>query len=85
MVRKHETAKQRVDNVNVGGGVSLWPDMECMRLNSQEVVQLAVLCVGLALGVTLIFAFLHGKFDFVHEKELDIHVFISSPEPKAHR
>ena len=60
LVRKHETARQRVDNVNVGGGVSLWPDMENMRLNNQEVLQLAVLCAGLAAGVTLTFAFLHG-------------------------
>ena len=61
LVRKHETARQRVDSVNVGGGISLWPEMESMRLTDQEVIQLAALCVGLAAGIIVTFAFLHGN------------------------
>ena len=65
LVRKHETARQRVDNVNVGGGVSLWPEMESMRLTEEEIIQLAALCVGLLAFVIAVFYYLHGIICFV--------------------
>ena len=58
-------ARQRVDSVNVGGGVSLWPDMESMRLSYEEMVRLAGLCIGLAVAITAVFCCLHGMKQFL--------------------
>ena len=60
LVRKHESARQRVDSMNVGGGVSLWPEMESMRLTDEEVIHLAGVCVALIAFVITLFYFLHG-------------------------
>ena len=64
LVRKHESARQRVDSMNVGGGVSLWPEMESMRLTDEEAIHLAAVCVALIAFVIALFYFLHGISKF---------------------
>ena len=33
LVDKHDETRRNADNLNIGGGISLWPDMEDMRLS----------------------------------------------------
>ena len=60
--RKHQEAKSKVKELNVGGGVSLWPDMDNMRLTKQEVINLSAFCLVLVMAVILFFYQLHGKW-----------------------
>ncbi|KAJ8285401.1 hypothetical protein GJAV_G00026390 [Gymnothorax javanicus] len=57
---KHQRAKESLDQLAVGGGVSLWPEMDRMRLTPQEGVALCLGCVGVSFSVYLIFRYLHG-------------------------
>ncbi|XP_022086969.1 uncharacterized protein LOC110977291 [Acanthaster planci] len=58
--RKHHEAKSRAHSLGVGGGVSLWPQMENMRLTQREVAVLAAASLFLGAGVVLLFHYLHG-------------------------
>lgn len=83
LTRKHEEARNRADELNVGGGVTLWPHMVDMRLSRSEAVRLTAAC--LLLMVVTVFAFwqLHGSVlldlrhystelgAFVHEHPID--------------
>ena len=61
LIRKHQEAKSRVNYVSgVGGGVSLWPAMDDMRLSCNEVIVLLVSSLSLMLITGAIFLFLHG-------------------------
>ncbi|XP_064650433.1 uncharacterized protein LOC135501919 isoform X2 [Lineus longissimus] len=63
LAQKHQEAKSKVntDGANVGGGISIWPEMDNMRLTKQEVINLTSLCVLLMLLVVFFFVQLHGK------------------------
>lgn len=56
----HHQAKSNLKNGGVGGGVSLWPAMDDMRLSKEDVWRLATVCVGLVAGTIAIFNFYHG-------------------------
>ncbi|KAL4630156.1 hypothetical protein GN956_G16865 [Arapaima gigas] len=58
---KHQKAKQSVDTLAVGGGVSLWPEMDSMRLSAKEGVILSVSCMAVTLSACLLFKCLHGS------------------------
>ncbi|XP_035235690.1 uncharacterized protein LOC118206757 [Anguilla anguilla] len=58
---KHQRAKESLDSLAVGGGVSMWPEMDRMRLTGQEGVTLGLGCVTVSFGVFLIFKYLHGS------------------------
>ena len=62
LVKKHLSAKSRSDSLCVGGGVSLWPDMERMRLTREEGIALVVVSVGLVVLSVCSFHFIHGKW-----------------------
>ncbi len=62
--RRHHQAKSNhlKDGVaGAGGGVSLWPAMDDMRLSREEMWKLAGLCVALVIGTWAIFHFYHGE------------------------
>ncbi|XP_078697497.1 uncharacterized protein LOC144925390 [Branchiostoma floridae x Branchiostoma belcheri] len=58
--QKHHAAKSNARSLCVGGGVSLWPQMDNMRLTRRETVALTAWCVGLVVAVQAIFSYLHG-------------------------
>lgn len=61
--RLHHEAKSRLERVGgVGGGVSLWPAMDDMRLSSSDAVQLAFFCLILIVCTAVIFHLYHGDF-----------------------
>ncbi|XP_052796493.1 uncharacterized protein LOC128228950 [Mya arenaria] len=60
LVRKHEETRRNLDKLNVGGGVSMWPEMVSMRLTRVDVYILAGLNVVLAALVVAVFLALHG-------------------------
>ncbi|CAH1795945.1 unnamed protein product [Owenia fusiformis] len=60
LTEKHQEAKNQADKLNIGGGVSLWPGMENMRLTKRETAQLIVACVFMLTAVLALFQFLHG-------------------------
>ncbi|KAK6494750.1 hypothetical protein HHUSO_G1371 [Huso huso] len=57
---KHQKAKETLDKLAVGGGVSLWPEMNNMRLTADEGLVLFVSCVLMTFTVFIIFKYLHG-------------------------
>ena len=40
LVDKHDETRRNADTLNIGGGISLWPDMEDMRLSRAEFIKL---------------------------------------------
>ena len=56
--RLHHEAKSRREGV--GGGVSLWPAMDDMRLSRRDTVQLTLLCLLLSGCTAALFTALHG-------------------------
>ncbi|ESP05626.1 hypothetical protein LOTGIDRAFT_152486 [Lottia gigantea] len=61
LARKHEEVRKRSDNVKVGGGVSLWPEMENMRLRHEEILQLIFTSLLLVLLLAIAFYKFHGS------------------------
>ncbi|XP_048861396.1 uncharacterized protein LOC125728538 isoform X1 [Brienomyrus brachyistius] len=59
--QKHQRAKESVDRLAVGGGVSLWPEMDSMRLSAEEGVVLGLLCVVVTFATCYLFKYLHGS------------------------
>ncbi|XP_038661519.1 uncharacterized protein LOC119970645 isoform X1 [Scyliorhinus canicula] len=57
---KHLKAKSLVDKIPVGGGVSLWPEMDDMRLTKREVLVLIISSLVLIFAVVTLFEYLHG-------------------------
>ncbi|XP_061174490.1 uncharacterized protein LOC133183564 [Saccostrea echinata] len=60
LINKHLDTKHNMDRLSVGGGVSLWPDMEDMRLSLPEILKLGALCFSLFSLVIILFTKLHG-------------------------
>ncbi|KAJ8413969.1 hypothetical protein AAFF_G00065670 [Aldrovandia affinis] len=58
---KHQRAKECLDQLAIGGGVSLWPEMDRMRLTAQEGATLGMGCVTVACSIFLVFRYLHGS------------------------
>ncbi|XP_018614625.1 uncharacterized protein LOC108938520 [Scleropages formosus] len=58
---KHQRAKESVDSLAVGGGVSLWPEMNSMRLSAKEGMVLSFSCMAVTLSASLLFRYLHGS------------------------
>ena len=58
----HEKAKNKADQLNVGGGISIWPEMENMRLSKSETIYLSISCIFLIITTSFLFLKLHGKF-----------------------
>lgn len=62
--RRHHQAKSNLKDgasAGAGGGVSLWPAMDDMRLSKEEVWKLAGLCVLLVACTWATFHFYHGE------------------------
>lgn len=58
----HHEAKSRLEGVGgVGGGVSLWPAMDDMRLSRGDAVQLACLSLILTVATGILFLIFHGR------------------------
>ena len=62
LIRKHESARNRSDSLSVGGGVSLWPDMQRMRLTRAEGGALVVISMALVVLSVIVFTLIHGKY-----------------------
>ncbi|KAG7481171.1 hypothetical protein MATL_G00063790 [Megalops atlanticus] len=76
---KHQRAKESLDRLAVGGGVSLWPEMDSMRLTAMEGLFLGLTCVAVAIGVFLIFRYLHGSLLLnVHHYTVEVGSFSSA-------
>ncbi|KAK6188498.1 hypothetical protein SNE40_004661 [Patella caerulea] len=61
LVEKHNDTKQRCDQINIGGGISLWPQMENMRLTEREIIRLLLSCICLVFTLFFIFHKFHGS------------------------
>ena len=61
--KKHHRAKSRVHAgvSGIGGGVSLWPAMDDMRLSGSEVNWLVIVCGVLIVGTMSVFLVCHGE------------------------
>ena len=60
--KKHHDAKSKVHGVSgIGGGVSLWPAMDDMRLSRGEVNLLMVVCGVLIVATMSVFLACHGE------------------------
>ena len=57
---KHHSAKSRVQGLGVGGGVSIWPQMDNMRLTRPEVLCLIASSVVFMVITIHLFYQLHG-------------------------
>ena len=60
--RKHHEAKSKVEGLSgLGGGVSLWPAMDDMRLSEEDTRLLVILCGMLVVATVAIFFSCHGR------------------------
>ena len=62
LLRKHEEARSRIGKATVGGGVTIWPEMDNMRLTSNDLIMLVAVATGLLVSVITLHRTLHGKF-----------------------
>ena len=61
--RLHHEAKSRVEGVSgVGGGVSIWPAMDDMRLSRSDAMQLSCLCLVLMAATGTLFMTYHSRW-----------------------
>ena len=58
--RKHQRAQEGSDKLLAGGGISLWPEMDRMRLSREEMATLGAVCCGLAVTTAALFYMVHG-------------------------
>ena len=56
----HQTAKSSLVVGRMGGGVTMWPGMDDMRLSQRETVQLTAVAVCLVVGSMCLFHYMHG-------------------------
>lgn len=63
-MRKHQKAKSNAEKC-VGGGISLWPGMDNMRLTPSDLWSLVANVVTLFVLTLGAFSFLHGKMNFI--------------------
>lgn len=62
LAKKHHEAKSRLAGVSgVGGGVSLWPAMDDMRLSRSDALQLILVCTLLVAATIAVFYSMHGE------------------------
>ncbi|XP_076443525.1 uncharacterized protein LOC143282010 isoform X2 [Babylonia areolata] len=61
LIHKHEQIRQNSDRLNVGGGVTLWPNMNQMRLSGKEIAALVLACLVLVVLMGVLFLQLHGE------------------------
>lgn len=62
LVKRHYEAKSKIDGISgIGGGISLWPAMDDMRLSGSDTVRLAVFCVVLVVATLAVFYSFHGN------------------------
>ena len=61
--KKHHAAKSKVEGVGgLGGGVSLWPAMDDMRLSKEDTKWLAGVCLILVAATVAVFLTCHSKY-----------------------
>ncbi len=62
LVRKHYEAKSKVEGLSgLGGGVSIWPSMDDMRLSKEDAFRLVKVCLSLVIVTIATFYWFHGK------------------------
>ena len=67
LVRKHQEAKSNLEKCpGIGGGVTMWPAMDDMRLSKRETLRLLMLSAFIIVGCTVVFFYLHGMHDGPH-------------------
>ena len=59
LIQKHYDTKCRVGGI--GGGVSIWPAMDDMRLSRHDAAKVFLSCSLLVISTALLFVFLHGN------------------------
>ena len=62
--KKHKAAQDRIDSLNVGGGISIWPQAANMRLTGKETCTLIFTSTILMFSTAVLFTIIHGK-DFL--------------------
>ena len=65
LVRKHYEAKSKIDRISgIGGGISIWPAMDDMRLSQSDAVKMALICVALVAATMATFYCFHGQVPY---------------------
>jgi hypothetical protein len=65
LIGKHHDTRHNMDRLSVGGGVSLWPEMEDMRLSPVEILKLGAVCFLMFVLIITLFNKLHGEYTVV--------------------
>ena len=63
LTSKHQSAKS---GPGVGGGITMWPGMDDMRLSQTETLQLTAAALCLIVGSMCLFMYLHGAPNHTH-------------------
>lgn len=61
LIQKHEDIRLNSSRTAAGGGFSLWPEMDKMRLNNREIFNLATFSIAMGLFVIYAFIKIHGS------------------------
>ena len=62
LVRKHHEAKSKIGCISgLGGGISIWPAMDDMRLTWDDTARLVAVCVTLVVVTIATFHWFHGE------------------------
>ena len=65
LVRKHYEAKSKIDRISgIGGGVSIWPAMDDMRLSQADAIKMAFICAALVVATMVTFYCFHGQLPY---------------------
>lgn len=77
LATKHQNAKSSACQVvGVGGGVTMWPGMDDMRLSQRETVQLTAVAVCLIAGSMCLFIYMHGVW---HPTIVQLRTYMHTP------
>ncbi|XP_033109492.1 uncharacterized protein LOC117110785 [Anneissia japonica] len=73
---KHRLAKSKVSSMGPGGGVSIWPEMDDMRLTPKEMHLIVIISLVLIGFVCQLFWLLHGNtFNFIKKYNYKLYAF----------
>ncbi|XP_067934894.1 uncharacterized protein [Watersipora subatra] len=79
LAEKHDETRRNADALNIGGGISLWPGMEDMRLRASEFIQLCLISFLLLLATCSMFQVVHGStLRIIDELCADVRLFTYS-------
>lgn len=61
LIQKHEDIRLNSNKLPTGGGFSMWPEMEKMRLDSKGIVHLATFSIAMGIFIGYAFIKIHGS------------------------